>query len=228
MGDQPAEASSQDASKTPIFGSQFKFGQQQGFSGFSGVSPAAESKAAGQDDGDEQAGEEECQAEFKPVVQLAEVQTTTGEEDEEVVLEHKAKLYRFDSEWKKRGVGMAKILKHKQTGKYRLLMREEKTLKVRANHHILPTAKLQEHTGNEKAWVWSTMDFAEEEQKTEKFCIRFGTIEKAQEFKKAYEAAQEANAILFPKATKPKEDSVETAAVNDLSKQLEEKAKVEG
>ncbi|CAD7705310.1 unnamed protein product [Ostreobium quekettii] len=226
MSDQPAEASSQDASKAPIFGSQFKFGQQQGFSGFSGVSPVEEPKAA--DDGEEPAGEEECQAEFKPVVQLAEVQTTTGEEDEEVALEHKAKLYRFDGEWKERGVGMARILKHKQTGKYRLLMREEKTLKVRANHHILPTAKLQEHTGNEKAWVWSTMDFAEEEQKNEKFCIRFGTIEKAQEFKKVYEVAQEANATLFPKAKKPKEESAEAAAVKDLSKQLEEKAKVEG
>ena len=49
----------------------------------------------------------------------------------------KCKLYRFDpesSEWKERGVGMVKLLEHKDNHKIRLLMRQEKTLKIRANH----------------------------------------------------------------------------------------------
>ena len=47
----------------------------------------------------------------------------------------KCKLYRFESdEWKERGIGQARLLRHKDNGKTRLLMRQEKTLKIRANH----------------------------------------------------------------------------------------------
>jgi hypothetical protein len=41
----------------------------------------------------------------------------------------------------------------------------------------MPNTKLQEHSGNDKAWVWSTVDFADEEQKSELFCMRFGSVE---------------------------------------------------
>jgi hypothetical protein len=77
------------------------------------------------------------QAEFKPLVQLDEVETSTGEEDEETLVDLKCKLYRFDSnnnEWKERGLGQVKLLKHKANQRVRLLMRQEKTLKIRANH----------------------------------------------------------------------------------------------
>ena len=49
----------------------------------------------------------------------------------------KCKLYRFDNEageWKERGTGKIKLLEDKDTQRVRLLMREEKTLKIRANH----------------------------------------------------------------------------------------------
>lgn len=49
----------------------------------------------------------------------------------------KCKLYRFEAssnEWKERGLGLVKLLKHKENNKIRLLMRQEKTLKIRANH----------------------------------------------------------------------------------------------
>lgn len=49
----------------------------------------------------------------------------------------KCKLYRFDAdnnEWKERGLGLVKLLQHKENKKVRLLMRQEKTLKIRANH----------------------------------------------------------------------------------------------
>lgn len=49
----------------------------------------------------------------------------------------KAKLYRFDKEgnqWKERGTGTVKLLKHKDTAKVRLVMRQAKTLKICANH----------------------------------------------------------------------------------------------
>ena len=49
----------------------------------------------------------------------------------------RAKLFRFtkeELEWKERGTGDVRLLKHKQTGKIRLVMRRDKTLKVCANH----------------------------------------------------------------------------------------------
>jgi Ran-binding protein 1 len=39
--------------------------------------------------------------------------------------------------------------------------------------------------------VWSCVDFADEVQRPEMFCIRFASAERAQEFKKAYEDACE-------------------------------------
>jgi Ran-binding protein 1 len=50
----------------------------------------------------------------------------------------RAKLFRFDREsksWKERGTGDVKLLKHKESGKVRLVMRRDKTLKVCANHY---------------------------------------------------------------------------------------------
>lgn len=49
----------------------------------------------------------------------------------------KAKLYRFDkdgNQWKERGTGTVKLLKHKESSKVRLVMRQAKTLKICANH----------------------------------------------------------------------------------------------
>ena len=58
---------------------------------------------------------------FKPVIPLPElVVVKTGEEDETPVFHRRAKLYRYDSgkgEWKERGVGEFKILKHNVNGK---------------------------------------------------------------------------------------------------------------
>lgn len=42
---------------------------------------------------------------------------------------------------------------------------------------VMPNTKLQEHTGSEKAWVWSAVDYADEVQKPELFCIRFASVE---------------------------------------------------
>lgn len=52
----------------------------------------------------------------------------------------RAKLYRFASEndppeWKERGTGDVKLLKHKEKGTIRVLMRRDRTLKICANHH---------------------------------------------------------------------------------------------
>ncbi|THG20129.1 hypothetical protein TEA_002365 [Camellia sinensis var. sinensis] len=128
------------------------------------------------------ADDEDTGAQVAPIVKLEEVAVTTGEEDEEAILDLKSKLYRFDKEgnqWKERGAGTVKLLKHKGTGKVRLVMRQSKTLKICANHLVLPTMSVQEHTGNEKSCVWHAADFADGELKDELFAIRFGSVERS-------------------------------------------------
>lgn len=134
------------------------------------------------------ADDEDTGAQVAPIVKLEEVAVTTGEEDEDAILDlyvilthrskcldsyirtayrirnlpivfflpgwlsdlstgsftgaefsvlRKAKLYRFDkdgNQWKERGTGSVKLLKHKETSKVRLVMRQSKTLKICANH----------------------------------------------------------------------------------------------
>ena len=121
---------------------------------------AAPAPAAGDDgaDGAEEpsAGpgpEEESTAEFTPVVQLDEVEVRTHEEEESVEFKMRAKLYRFaetmlnvgsgKKEWIERGIGEIKLLKHKESENIRLLMRQEKTMKVIVNHVADPRISLQ-------------------------------------------------------------------------------------
>lgn len=61
---------------------------------------------------------------FEPVIPLPEkIQVKTGEEDEEVVYCHRAKLLRLvDREWKERGIGDVKVLRHPATGKTRYVV----------------------------------------------------------------------------------------------------------
>jgi E3 SUMO-protein ligase RanBP2 len=58
---------------------------------------------------------------FTPVIPLPDkIEVVTGEEEEEVLLEDKAKLYRWEAatkEWKERGVGQAKLLRRRDSGK---------------------------------------------------------------------------------------------------------------
>ncbi|KAF0935949.1 hypothetical protein E2562_037439 [Oryza meyeriana var. granulata] len=145
-----------------------------------------EAGAAGED--------EDTGAQVAPIVKLEEVAVTTGEEDEYVLLDMKAKLYRFDKEgnqWKERGTGTVKLLKHKETTKVRLVMRQAKTLKICANHLVTTTMKMQEHAGSDKSCVWHALDFADGELKEEMFAIRFGSVENCKKFKDTVEEIAE-------------------------------------
>ncbi|KAK1270291.1 hypothetical protein QJS04_geneDACA006076 [Acorus gramineus] len=139
----------------------------------------------------EGAGEEEdTGAQVAPIVRLEEVAVTTGEEDEEVLYDQKAKLYRFDkdgNQWKERGAGTVKLLKHKSTGKVRLVMRQAKTLKICANHLVIATLSVHEHAGNDKSCVWHATDFSDGELKDEMFCMRFGSVENCKSFMETIE-----------------------------------------
>ncbi|KAL5580703.1 hypothetical protein UlMin_013145 [Ulmus minor] len=138
--------------------------------------------------------DEDTGAQVAPIVKLEEVAVSTGEENEDAILDLKSKLYRFDkdgNQWKERGAGTVKLLKHKETGKVRLVMRQSKTLKICANHLVLPSYSVQEHAGNEKSCVWHAADFADGEVKNELFCIRFPTIENCRTFMETFQEVAE-------------------------------------
>ncbi|KAJ6831093.1 ran-binding protein 1-like protein c-like [Iris pallida] len=140
------------------------------------------------------AEDEDTGAQIAPIIKLEEVAVTTGEEEEDALLDLKAKLYRFDKEgnqWKERGHGSIKLLKHKETGKVRIVMRQAKTLKICANHYVFPEIKLQEHAGNEKSCVWHAPDFSDGEVKDEMFAIRFGSVENCKNFMESVEKIAE-------------------------------------
>lgn len=154
---------------------------------------AEEQEEKGGEEVSEKDLEAEPQVHFEPLVKLQEVKVQTHEEDEDVLFKMRAKLFRFDREntqWKERGTGDVKFLKHKENGKIRLLMRREKTLKVCANHYISPSIKLEENVGNDRSWVWTVMDFAEEPATRETLAIRFANSENAQKFKGEFEKCQ--------------------------------------
>ena len=148
---------------------------------------------------------------FVPVIPLPEVvDVVTGEEGEEIVFEERAKLFRFSDdtkEWKERGLGQAKILKDKRSGKFRFLMRREQTFKICANHQIISSMKLDKMGSNNKARIWGAQDFADEELKTEKFCIKFKTEEIADNYDKKFNEA----IIKSKDATSPTKADKETS-----------------
>jgi len=141
----------------------------------------------------ETAEEEEADVHFEPLVQLEKVDVKTNEEEEEVLYKVRAKLFRFHGdtkEWKERGTGDVKFLKHKQSGKVRILMRRDKTLKICANHLISADYELKANIGSDRSWVYNvTADIAEGEPEAQTLAIRFGTKENADKFKEHFEEA---------------------------------------
>ncbi|KAJ1309124.1 hypothetical protein OPQ81_004800 [Rhizoctonia solani] len=138
---------------------------------------------------------EESTAVFEPVVRLTEqVEVKTHEEDENVLIKQRAKLFRFEtstSEWKERGTGDVRLLQHKETKKVRVLMRRDKTLKICANHYVTTDMKLQPNVGSDRSWVWKVAaDISDGEPTAETLAIRFANKEIADQYKEAFEAAQ--------------------------------------
>ncbi|XP_008275426.1 E3 SUMO-protein ligase RanBP2 isoform X1 [Stegastes partitus] len=189
--------SAQSTATGSLFGKveqPFKFGDITK-PAFDIAKPAAEQERAAESDNDStHIEEDEDGPHFEPIVPLPDkVDVKTGEEEEEEMFCNRAKLYRFDAEtkeWKERGIGNVKILKHSTRGKVRLLMRREQVLKICANHYITADMLLKPNAGSDKSWVWNAIDYADEEPKPEQLAIRFKTVDEASLFKAKFEEAQ--------------------------------------
>lgn len=137
--------------------------------------------------------DEETNVYFEPVVHLPDnFEVKTGEEDEEVLYVHRAKLYRFcEGEWKERGLGDVKLLRHCTTRRTRVLMRREQVLKICLNHGVTQELELKPMEGAKGcAWVWHADDFADGSSKHEQFAIRFKTAADADGFKIVFDSAK--------------------------------------
>nr|XP_033811314.1 ran-specific GTPase-activating protein [Geotrypetes seraphini] len=159
---------------------------------------------------------------FEPIVSLPEQEIKTLEEDEEELFKMRAKLFRFASEndppeWKERGTGDVKLLKHKEKGTIRLLMRRDKTLKICANHYVTPLMELKPNAGSDRAWVWNTYaDYADEAPKPELLAIRFLNAENAQKFKVKFEECR--NEVKNKQTKEPaKNDSAEKVTAEKVT-----------
>ena len=124
----------------------------------------------------------------------------SGEEEEEVVYVQRGKLFLYgetlldvgsgNKQWKKRGIGDIRILKHREHQRMRVLMRQEKTMKVIVNHALDPRIKLTSNAESDRSWFWSAFDFTSGVLLETVFSIRFADSEIANDFKKIFEENQ--------------------------------------
>lgn len=94
---------------------------------------------------------------------ISQVETKSGEEDEEILFKERTKLFRWDREinqWKERGVGDIKILFHPVKHSYRILMRREQVFRVCANHTITQDMELKPMNTSNNALVWMATDYS--------------------------------------------------------------------
>lgn len=123
------------------------------------------------------------------------VKVLTGEEGSQVLFKAKAKCYRFDegdNEWKERGTGEIRILKNKDSGKVRILHRWDGVPKLGVQMNLADCGPLAPHSGGDKAWVWTGMDYSEDEDATrETIAARFQNPEIALKFKEYFEGKTE-------------------------------------
>uniref|UniRef100_A0A8C9UP31 RAN binding protein 2 n=1 Tax=Spermophilus dauricus TaxID=99837 RepID=A0A8C9UP31_SPEDA len=229
---------------SPVRKNLFRFGESTTGFNFSFKSALSPSKSpaklnqsgtsVGTDEESDVTQEEERDGQyFEPVVPLPDlVQVSSGEENEQVVFSHRAKLYRYDkdvSQWKERGIGDIKILQNYDNKQVRIVMRRDQVLKLCANHRITPDMTLQSMKGTERVWVWTACDFADGERKVEHLAVRFKLQDVADSFKKIFDeakTAQEKDSLITPHVSRsgtPRESPCGKIAVAVLEETTRER-----
>lgn len=163
------------------------------------------------------------------------IEVKTGEEDEELLYVHRAKLYRFvEGEWKERGLGNVKILRHKETKKLRVVMRREQILKICLNHALNEDVEYKRK--DDKSWLFVVNDFSEGEVECKQLTLRFKTEEIAEEFMTAVKKALDGTAevieapantsITTPTNTQAPATTAIPAGISDEDKKKADKLKL--
>lgn len=147
---------------------------------------------------------------------------------QDILYTRRAKLYIYgetlldkgtgNKTWKERGIGDVRLLRHRENGAIRLLMRQEKTLKIIANFVVQHEIVLTPNVGSDRSWVWNCFDYAGGEQLEETtFALRFADSEIAKEFKEKFEKCQQEMKLL----TTGGDDPESTAAGDEAAAALE-------
>ncbi|XP_054534676.1 E3 SUMO-protein ligase RanBP2-like isoform X14 [Pan troglodytes] len=232
---------------SPVRKNLFRFGESTTGFNFSFKSALSPSKSPGKlnqsgtsvgtDEESDVTQEEERDGQyFEPVVPLPDlVEVSSGEENEQVVFSHRAKLYRYDKDvgqWKERGIGDIKILQNYDNKQVRIVMRRDQVLKLCANHRITPDMTLQNMKGTERVWLWTAYDFADGERKVEHLAVRFKLQDVADSFKKIFDeakTAQEKDSLITPhvsRSSTPRESPCGKIAVAVLEETTRERTDV--
>lgn len=172
-----------DSSTTNLFAASVKKFNlpTEGMWSFGGQ--AAKSKTEEQENNtDEKEDNEVVPNEELPIENTCEmkaIEIKTGEEDEDVLFEHRCKLYRFrDKEYKERGVGSIKVLKHKVTDSGRLIMRRDAIGLVCLNCWALSRIEKVKDTQIRFAGI----DASDGDPEPTTFLVRFKTPQLTDEF----------------------------------------------
>ena len=162
-------------------------------------------------DDDDEDVEKEVVGNWK-IVDLPEMAAVTGEQQEEELAKFRSKIYRFRGEWKERGVGELRFLKHKTSGMIRVLNRAEKTHKCIMNHFTIRQedvlGKLEQLKTSNNTWTWAAQDISDEVPQVEKFCARFTSKEDFEKFQTVFNESCETNGKLI-EALKAKQETKE-------------------
>lgn len=95
-------------------------------------------------------------------------------------------------------MGNVRLLRHKEHSRIRVLMRQEKTHKLIANHALLPGLVLITHDTSDRSLVWRAEDFSDGASLVETdFCLRFANSEIATAFKEKFEELQREMVALY-------------------------------
>lgn len=121
------------------------------------------------------------------------------ETEEEEVFCAPATLYRFSSElheWIGRGNGRLRILKHRETSRYRILLRQAKTYIVRLNQQILAKGPMEYLPESDREIAWLAYDSTQGRPKRDIFAAKFALPQTAEAFKTAFNEGRAANAAV--------------------------------
>ena len=66
-----------------------------------------------------------------------------GEEDEDAIFKLRAKAFLFSDKWNPKGLGPLKVLKHKETGACRILLRADPSATIVLNKGLMSAAKYE-------------------------------------------------------------------------------------
>ncbi|XP_057302228.1 E3 SUMO-protein ligase RanBP2-like [Hydractinia symbiolongicarpus] len=192
-----------------------------GFGGASGSFAGAGAQLFSSKSENNEQGDNEYDPQYDAIVQVSKLEDVkTGEEDDEILFKHRAKLYRFDGQWKERGVGDIKLTKNAKTGYCRVIMRRDLIYKLCANHAVMPNMDLVPLTTSDRSLVWFTpSDYSEGTPPLpQKFCVKFKNKQVTDEFKDQFDICKNLMAVKLEQDRVEQEKKENSATASNSSK----------